>query len=167
MRLVFSVLACISFAGSASANDGPSYEQTVNFILEKTAFHEERFDGRPPYRALRTVSFPEQCVMVLGHRALASSGGRLLDESSTKLQLNLVDPSTIKAGKYSISLESTGAREVFSYKGRSPDQNGGKWIRFPTAGASIYVTQYSRNASKVVRAIQHLVNLCGGKKELF
>ena len=177
----YFLIAWVALVGSvAQAQDGPSYEETVGFLKKKidvtTNIH------------YQTLDFPENCVaqIQLRKRKYGESGAFT---STQTAQLDTLDPSRI----YSDDGIEVGARErekVVQYRGEWKFRSLSdirEWFQIIESqkGCSegnlmchdTYLIDHfaisnvlppeEDNKPRVVRALKHLIRLCGGEEELF
>lgn len=179
MRFWILTVALAALSAPAFANDGPSYEETVEFIQARLATSFP-YSNRIAYRR---IDFPERCVV-------QRTDGRAHDVNQfvRRVDLKEVDPSAVKVADWTggeIDLVIRDNRKVvetthyfrdksyFSsyrsdgYKCGKTEcvrqvQNNTFWIDI-----RLVKPPRDRNEGKLVKALAHLARLCGGKDELF
>ncbi|WP_407474777.1 hypothetical protein [Sulfitobacter sp. PM12] len=167
-RYVFAGLVTC-FASTSHAADGPSYDKTVNFIQSKL------LSGAFPHRRDGdSVSFDiSNCVIskeIIDYGSNSSSSPyRYVGTYTWSLSLSQIDPSTARVTEYdSIDLGVTGransVRQVNSYADGRTER---KFYHLFEIGTREVKPPSSDSMPRVARALQHLVNLCGGAEELF
>jgi len=104
---------------SVKADDSPSYDQTVEYIIGK-AVSELRFKGifadAPPLTVLeQSTSFPNRCEIEIARERIAystssdqHSKGIIIDKETTTIHLNTIIPSTISISRSTgVNFETT------------------------------------------------------------
>lgn len=179
-----ATIALATMIGQAAANDDPSYEETVNFILEKTGVSWD-------YKK-QSISFPERCQMVVTARY--TNNDDILDEiRKYHIPLAEMDPSRTeiweRAGsvfvkaKKAAKIISTEHTSFFNYAGLTNEYGvkmnklgstfkcyeGQKYCvsTYRESGISVFTFNPKDNLPRLDRAFKHLIKLCGGKEELF
>ena len=175
----------------ALAQDGPSYEETVEFIQAKTMVTEEHDESSFVYQIQET----NHCQFVLLSRQVGTKENdawRLGPIANERMFFDLseFDPSRVEINRWHITINSTENRNVTAYEheilpesfanfracisgesdfanyqkeGRSCRMHQKEW------GSSVVIQTFNgdTNAPKLQRAFQHLIRLCGGEEELF
>jgi hypothetical protein len=163
VRCIFAVLATC-FASLACAQEGPSYEETVDFILEKSRVVDGSYSGGQTGHY--SLELPDRCILV--SEQIDRDGSNVTNYRQSRVNLSDIDPSTVdtltRTAFPAVRLWTRDQDELITE--RVPDQTGSIITR-RTYIAFVAVRDPDRNLDRVVRAFRHLVSLCGGREELF
>lgn len=184
MRRLLATIALLTLSGPALANDGPSYEETLKFIDDKTNLvwrhdghveKEQRLLFDDCLLTVKNVRYPgvgdghnqtkifEYTVDLedLNPNGIDVRNGRIV--ASTFANKSVV--------RETITRENVGSQDIKSFKdsGYTCDS------RKTCSRAKYYYEQISidvlppleNNAPRLAKAITHAVKICGGKDELF
>lgn len=152
-----SIYACLVAAAallsptSTIAQDGPTYDETLSFLQEKTNFQL----GSGNWVLTEIV----RCELKYENTNLDGSSFH------SEVSLPSLDPSTVEADKSGISanLRQGEARvALFESTAEGEVQSDGTADIF-----WLHTFNPQTNAPKVKSALKHLIELCGGKGELF
>lgn len=148
MKLSIFAALFLASASTSFAQDNPSYEDTVGYILDRTN------QSYPTWR--QSIQFPENCV--LRYRSIYPDDPWL---NVSTLDLGDLDPATVQSrnSKNDIFLIGRERREVIHFR----NSNGSQGTK---SNLQIFVRD-GAEATRVGRAFQNLIRLCGGKEELF
>lgn len=180
---VFATGLGLAVAG-ADAQSGPTYEQTVGYVKERTeGVHADGFD-----RYRQTVEFPLRCRMRITVEQARSGNVVSTTVADVDLgKLHLARMATRAGGNYSLIPAQSGAiTRVLSYppdNRRAMDRARGEPQRFAcdaTGCRSLQptvVTDYqtlrthgmgsAAENEATARGLRHLFELCGSSKPLF
>lgn len=169
-------IALTTMIGQATANDGPSYEETVQFVLDRTQI-------RTAKGVNVAISFPKRCIL------LQVSGEGSSSVTRTKVNLAQVNPESVVNWKglyvvaktsdmqpvIQVNEEHFAHGEVYRDKLKSPGNGNFKFEcdskscvnNHTRADFSVRTFDREENLPRLKRALTHLVNLCGGKAPLF
>lgn len=187
MRMTFSklpmIVALMLYAAPTFAQEGPSYAETLTFLRSKVDLN---------YGKTKTIRLVQnkKCNLTQATRLLAGFDGVPEEQSiNVTFELSAIDPSRIEYRKstnpgfpndgYVLArtkeLQKVIRTDANSYFSEKPTNK--KWkcgarnmCRITYVGEDIgfQILQPNHdNGPRVVRALQHLVKLCGGKEELF
>lgn len=157
----------LAISGSALAQEGPSYADTANFIINKVAV-----SGSSSRYSLR---FPNQCVMEMQEENFWSNGSRsALNVRS--VELRDLDPSRTEvstSGSVTVAFFTRADVKKVTYLQRNFTKSGEFDPMFSSSGqhnvifVRVLSAQDNENGNRVARAMRHLIEICGGKEELF
>lgn len=173
------VCAVLTSASPSLAQDGPSYEETLEFLDSKLNVQNNL--------EIQAVSYPERCFMVVSSESqnFDSRGYKFIDTDF--IPLDEMDPSntpTIRSrgGRRAISSRTvvefstlTSLRNYYSEYSNDSELNcytESLMCEWDVSNFEYYwfpqmLSPKSDNEPRVLRAMQHLIRLCGGEKELF
>ncbi len=174
---LISILLSPSFS---SASDGPSYEETVDYIVSKGTNREDRYSNGGSERVL----FPKKCILRTVGKSSGSSSG-IKATRTREVKVSDLDPSSLGDRVFDKKLFIATHDEqnlvsdklvhigIEAYKARN-DSNS--WVctksdltcieRDYIESISIY-TYNNKYITKLNNAFRHLIKLCGGKESLF
>lgn len=189
--LIAAAFASAQLPMGALAQDGPSYEETVEFIQAKTLVTEEHDESSYVHQIQET----NHCQFVLLSRQVGTKetdDWRLGPIGNERLFFDLseFDPSRVEIDRWTVTINSRENQNVTIYEhevlpenfanfkacisGKSDFANYQKEDRSCRMhqkewGSSVAIQTFDAetNAPKLQRAFQHLIRLCGGKEELF
>ena len=165
---------------SAHALEGPSYDDTVSFLASKLNVSNNKYT--------QEISYPERCVMKVDYYARRFRKEDFLKFRSIYLiPLEKMDPSntpTIHARENKEVIELTGIvtstkrnsiEKYYRDYGSDPDLScDPKQLKCVWATDyddyfwfSLVLSPEEDNNPRVLKAMSHLIRLCGGKEELF
>lgn len=156
--LSFAVL----FPVSAFANSGPSYDETLSFVLKKVDGNSYRQND---VNIQYSISSPTKCHLKFGE----VEHGKKVYETHFIIDLSKLDPSRVSQNtspQYTARwvhmkvFENKDSVEVVSKKTGSREKRW--WVN----GATIRLTR-NDDIPRVARAVEHLIRLYGGKEALF
>lgn len=179
MRLVFAILAATVLGVQVSASDRPSYEETTGFLASKLNVNSGKY--------IQRISYQEKCVMKVTYdwKEFDDRGFKFF--STYLVPLAKMDPSetvTVHARENQKVIQNlslikfANRRALDSYSGDYGDDKRlscdghalecrweyehSDYFWFP-----MILPPESDNRPRVLKAMQHLIKLCGGKEELF
>lgn len=150
--------AIITSASCALAQEGPNYAETTRFLQEKLNVENNH--------SWQSVSFPERCVFKKERFDKTSPEYRHI----FSVHLSKMDPSKVYSRTdvgggyvYFVTLKNLWVANATTYK------NGKVFKQSTTNSINLapILDPDTENGPRVVKALSHLINLCGGKKELF
>jgi hypothetical protein len=150
----------LATASVAHAQDA-SYEDTVEYIIERTNFV-GRFDGET---SRSWVAFPQRCLLHV-ENSVAIQNGQIRHHFRASIPLRELDPtevSTNEAYRW-VAVSVREKRNLVIQEFLVSDQ-GSHTIERDNR-VSIKTTS-NDVTPRVARAFAHLIELCGGEKELF
>lgn len=180
-----SVLASLlAFTSPSFAQDEPSYEEAVSFLVKKLNTE----DTSNSYRFVEhEVASTSKCVVEISTKETKTENHNFWKKTIQSFNLGDLDPSRTKlyVDSTNVFLESFEKRDVVNHSTTfSP-----AWSKQDNLESHKYVCSYegcttpklmtnavsvtgvvwpkSENAPRVAKAFNHLIELCGGKKELF
>ncbi|WP_276756542.1 hypothetical protein [Pseudoalteromonas marina] len=171
----FLLLTIIVFNNSSFANNSPSKKETVNFIKDKV-FSEE-YDNLG-YRKLSHLKHSEDYCTLNLYLESEKIGEGIIRYVGAVFSLKDIDPTRIEYG-YSSGTKSHHARlTVTNNEKKILLYSGKKNVKSNKSYDEEFEKRYYEdissgthpkkvNAEKMVKALIHLVNLCGGESELF
>ena len=159
------IIMAFVLASPATAQNSPSYDETVRFVTSKVA----AVDGSVRF----SLTFPNRCVMRTRDEHLRSSGSTSsLSVRST--HLGELDPSRIDVSSFkTVSLYTREDMKRVATSQRNFAKSGAFDPTFSFSGGHnlIFIRvlsgQDNENGNRVARAMRHLIDICGGKEELF
>lgn len=167
----------------ASADTGPSYDQTVEFLISKT---QVVWSGGVTKQSVR---FPEKCHIEIETEYFGNDG--ILDHRGTlSAKLKEMDPSSVRdprTGGDRVYVNSFENRKVvrhvdefpYTYPGNknqygehistNSDKCSNRLCTREFENSSFWVSTFDpqNNRPRLIKALSHLIALCGGKAELF
>jgi hypothetical protein len=189
VKYIIAVLVTCS-ASIAHAQDGPSYEETISFLTSKV--NVTRNLSGDTYNTYRFEEL-ERCVfsyasdqfMTDGPNGTQYTTARRQVTSDVEIDFSELDPSSTEVSSGGIDVRTREGREVISYRtsfhpafwdyaaaSREDDvtcRSDGTCFerRAYFDGASFNTFDASNNAPRVASALTHLIQICGGREELF
>jgi hypothetical protein len=161
---LYCIVLSVVLGIPAMADDGPSYEATIQYLLSKST--------QQPTR----IEFPNHCVLRVIHRH--SSGWQALES-----HMSVFNPEDIElANGGGVQINTFDRKDVVattSYTNRSrlSSREQQIWRCDGTQCSSSDTLHYiwflvenpnvNSNQGRVAKAVKHLIELCGGKAELF
>lgn len=157
--------------GSAVANDGPTYEQTVEFIKQKIATQEKVNFPRIIAEDRWTIAFPAQCVIEYTHQRykdITDNGLydlELIRENRRLIPLKKLIPSKIGQREQTIYFyaKSNDIAQISTEMHCSTNE----CITNSVDNYGIIRTIDNQSTKGLTKALIHLAKLCGAKEELF
>lgn len=189
LSAVAVVMSALLGTPLAAQADGPSYEETIAFITQKTGV-QSRGTGPSRYTWTQSVTFPQRCRMrVSGETRLPD--GRFVEGTEALVDLASLDPTKsaqravpggsdalfqAREGKKIVRhswivSSSVDARLVADLRRNHKDATcDAARCRAQFMTEALTISSYAPladNVPRVVKAVNHLIALCGGKGELF
>lgn len=165
MKILTSIFASVFFtATSAQAQDGPSYEETIAFLQEKVNVQSSSHSQQ--------IIEDKECEfsIVIETLCCGASAGNTI---TSAFRLRDFDPSKVafhddetRDFHTEIVMRASKNNKVVDWSSAQPRHD----TLQKRARQAIFrlVRPPSRdNGPRVVRALKHLIRLCGGKEELF
>ena len=165
LLLSTALIGLASAQGANRQSEGPSKEQTWEYINERVGFNQGEFPD-----AWRTFSLEgkDRCTMVVR----SSSSGIAFTDT---VPLKKVAPERVSISvdfvtKHPrVKLLATEDEKAFRQDGI--DKNGKPWMGEHVSLGDMHLVPVknhsTENAEKLVKAFAHLAKLCGGKNDLF
>ncbi len=156
-KFIFSGFALlIAIAFPLQASDGPSIEETQDFIISKTAIKNENYGS--PY--LKETYFYENCEMTVVTTYIEKEPYKTITSTTN---LEDLDPSEVQIYNGNVAMIATDDKEVVkvSYK-----RNGEKYEK-DAYFSEVHLRSTTSNLDRVMKAMTHLIKMCGGKTQLF
>lgn len=173
-----AVVLALILAGTVSDAQSPTYAETREYIvsmLSYDAMYGFKIGGKKR-KVTSEVYFPVHCEMRVDQKLHLEENGWRGGAAYTRVIFKNVDPDAFRARRddagtdnvaYKIRLQSsTTATGILTWAGsekgwRGKEDNGGYAdIRFIHSNSDYF-------AGRVVKALRHMAELCGSKKELF
>lgn len=190
MKLKYILAALVVALGSlAQAQDGPSYEETVSFLVSKVNI---RSGDQNYYKSYRFEEL-ESCRFLYAADNFSTEGpnrteysqAQKIITSTAEIDFSELDPTTNEISSHGVHVRSREGRNVISiqttffpayydYAAAARE----KEVRCRSDGsclepasyfdrATFYTFDANNNAPRVSRALEHLIRICGGREELF
>lgn len=155
--------ACLICVGSFAAADGPSYEDTLDFIIGKIA-------TTPSAGISFRLYSPERCVLKTDEIWYDSSGSRT-SLYQRVVRLSDLDPTRVEYHSASSDVVHAHTRDnlmtVEDIHQQLDSSVYGDSYRRASNDFFVRVRDPQQNTDRVVRALSHLIRVCGGEEELF
>ena len=164
MRLVIALSALlISFGSMVQSQSGPSYEETVRFIMERVNTSNE-------YRLSET----SRCNFEFTDFGQSFNTGTAPNYVSW-VNLNRLDPSRVEAQLRQrhaiVRMHATSSSIAIERRIDRVNRNQSVIRSERINSEDFFFVQVDRDhrnsAPRVVRAFEHLIRVCGGREELF
>lgn len=174
VRLIITAAVCSVSGMQACADDGPSYEDTLNFINSKLVTTLSASSSYSKTQRKFSLTEVTRCVFVYKDKFRSKDEDGYLNENmQISFDFKTIDPSKVKISTrnsyYNIRPVSLTTREEHrSIKITRKPASGctHKYCKNSTENSSFF-TMYSREPERLQKALIHITKLCGGKEELF
>lgn len=144
------------WATFVSAQEGPSYDETANFIISKSNLSYKNGTST-------RVEFSQRCTMRIVREA--RDNGPVYHREIDTIPLSKVDPTRITLDNGQVGIYVREGRA--SITEQHTPLNGGKPSTKLVNFTWLSTFDSANNAPRLQSALMHLVKLCGGKGELF